>query len=229
MAGRGTWDQVDLPDEVLDQIAAWDDRIGVLEREPQGSRRMEVVLPTPMSTSDMVRLEADEQSFAARLMRPVPSQPSRPADIGSRFHSWVEQFYSRSAIIQAPDQISDQMSDFARLKRRFLASRFATARPWVVEHDFVAVIAGQAVTGRIDAVFRASDNPDLVPPGKQALVVDWKTGRLRADPAQLAIYAQVWAAQSGISHDDVAAGFFYVSTGEFVAAELVHSSSGGRG
>jgi DNA helicase-2/ATP-dependent DNA helicase PcrA len=229
MAGRTTWDQTDPPQEVRDQVAAWDDRIEILERDTRASRQLEVVLPTPMSTSDVVRLEADEQAFAARLMRPVPTQPSRRADVGSRFHSWVEQFYRRSAIIPAPDPVSDQLSAFARLRRRFLASPFAAARPWLVEHDFVAVVAGQAITGRIDAVFRASDNPGLVPAGKQVLIVDWKTGHAQADPAQLTVYARAWSTLSGMPLDDVAAGFFYVSTGDFVAADLGRPCPAGMG
>jgi len=89
-----------------------------------------------------------------------------------------------------------------------------------VEESFVADVDGCAVSGRIDAVFRREENPSLVPEGKKVLIVDWKTGNRRGNPRQLAVYAEAWASKTGTPLNEVAAGFFYVLTGEFAGVDV---------
>jgi DNA helicase-2/ATP-dependent DNA helicase PcrA len=101
-----------------------------------------------------------------------------------------------------------------------LTSPFAQAQPYAVELDFVTTVAGQAVSGRMDAVFHAQQNPDLVPKGAQVLIVDWKTGNTAADPLQLAVYAHAWAAMYNVPGNEIAAGFFHVPTGQLRQADL---------
>jgi len=213
--GRTTWQAGDLPEEVTDQIASWDDLIEtVARRAPQV---VDVPVPTPLPTSQLIRLVDDHEQYAARLARPLPRKPSRQAGIGSQFHAWVEQFYAASPLI---DTAEAPTGELGRLTRGFLTSPFASMRPCAVEEEFLTTIDGHTVSGRIDAVFRAEENPSLVPQGKRVLIVDWKTGNRKGDPHQLAVYAQGWAAKAGIDPGEVAAGFFYVLRGEFVEVNL---------
>ena len=212
--GRTIWQVVDLPEEVRAEIASWDDLIATLSRK--APQVVDVPLPTPLSTSQLLRLSKGQEEFAARLARPLPRPPSRASGIGAQFHAWVEQYFA------APPLVEEHVASgrLGRLCRGFMGSRFASARPCAVEESFVTEVAGHTVSGRIDAVFRAEENPSLVPTGKQVLIVDWKTGRRRGDPRQLAVYARAWAAKTGLSPDEITAGFFYILTGEFVEIDL---------
>ena len=212
--GRTTWDTGEVPEEVKDEIAAWDDLISTLSHK--GPHIVDVVLPTPLSTSQLLRLGEGQEEFAAQLARPLPQPPSRASGIGAQFHAWVEQYYAAPPLVD--EGISSGM--LGRLCRGFMASRFASARPCAVEESFVTQVAGQAVSGRIDAVFQARENPSLVPVGKQVLIVDWKTGRRRGNPGQLALYAHAWAGQTGVALEKISAGFFYVLDNEFVEIDV---------
>jgi len=207
--GRSTWQTDEVPAEVAARIASWDDLIATLSRKPP--QVVDVPLPVPLSTSQVLRLWQSEEEFAAQLARPLPRQPSRASGIGAGFHAWVEQFFAASPLVDT----HIMSGKLGRLCQGFMESRFASGRPCAVEEKFMTEIGPQAVTGRIDAVFRAEENPTLVPEGKQVLIVDWKTGRRPSNPRQLAIYAQAWANKTGLAIDQIAAGFFYVLPGEF--------------
>jgi DNA helicase-2/ATP-dependent DNA helicase PcrA len=69
-----------------------------------------------------------------------------------------------------------------------LAVAWEAARKALVQAEtaHAAVLGGQVVVGRIDAVYRG--------PGGSYEVVDWKTGhRDSADPVRLALYRLAWA------------------------------------
>ena len=212
--GRTTWEASDVPEEVREEITSWDDLIATLGRK--APQVVDVPLPTPLSTSQLLRLAQGPDKFAAQLARPLPRPPSRASGTGAQFHAWVEQFYAASPLVEE----RTFTGTLGRLCRGFLDSPFASARPCAVEESFVAEVGGHAVSGRIDAVFRAEENPSLVPEGKQVLIVDWKTGRRRGDPNQLAVYAHAWAAKTGVPPDQIAAGFFYVVKGEFAEIDV---------
>lgn len=216
-AGHRVWDDSGLPPEASAEVAAWDDLIAALSRETARTAVVDVPLPSPLNATQLTRLARDDQAFAAQLVRPLPHPPSHRASVGAQFHTWVEQHFSSSTL---PYAFADAEDAVVRLRERFLASRFASARPLAVEQDFATTLAGQVVSGRIDAVFRAEDNPGLVPGGKSVLIVDWKTGSAAADPRQLAVYAQAWATLTGQPLDQIAAGFFYVLEGRFVPVEV---------
>ncbi|MCL2481892.1 MAG: ATP-dependent helicase [Propionibacteriaceae bacterium] len=206
------------------EIAEWDERISWLERRATTAKVVDVVVPTPLSTSQLVRIGDSPAEFAARLARPLPHPPSRRTDTGSRFHAWVEQYYTSSPLLQVGDDAPDRSGALATAQQHFLDSSFAAAHPAVIEQDFMTTVGGHPVSGRIDAVFRAEDNPGLVPQGKKVLIVDWKTGTSQGSPTQLAVYARAWAAAAHLSDDEVAAGFYYAATGVFqevaVAAQI---------
>ena len=220
-AGRGeaTWLVDDPSAKVAERLAQWDDLIDWLTRQAGPPEVIEVPLPSPMSTSDLVRLEADPAGLARRLARPLPQAPSRRADLGAQFHAWVERYFSLSPIPQLMPE-EDESSPIKVLCEQFLAGPLASARPVAVEHDFVTTIDGQAVSGRIDLVLRAQDNPGLVPQGKEVLIIDWKTGRSVANPRQLSIYARAWSDQTGLPIDRVTVGFYYVPDRRLVLVDL---------
>ncbi|MCL2784252.1 MAG: ATP-dependent helicase [Propionibacteriaceae bacterium] len=217
ISGEQTWETSVMPSEVAHEISSWDEVMAALDAE-ESPGEITVALPSVLSASQVVHIQADPQQYAARLARPLPAPPSRRADVGSRFHAWVEQYYVNSEMITSNEVDTD--GSISDLCSKFLASQFASARPWLVEEDFMTTIDSYAVSGRIDAVFRADDNPGLVPLGKTILLVDWKTGSFAANPVQLVVYARAWAARTQIPVSQIAAGFFYVSSSEFVEVDV---------
>ncbi|MCL2735583.1 MAG: ATP-dependent helicase [Propionibacteriaceae bacterium] len=226
LGGVDTWPSGDLPQEVVDGITSWDDLIARLVHQARGVERVDVPVPTPLSTSQLMSLEKDPAAFAAGLARPRPRPETSQAGLGSRFHAWVQQYYTSSPIAQMSDSWEEETPAFSRLRQTFLASRFATARPCAVETDFMVTVDGHPVSGRIDAVFDADDNPDLVPEGKKVLIVDWKTGSRSSNPRQLSVYAQAWSERTGTPVELVGVGFFHVSTGVLQEAKADGAAPG---
>jgi DNA helicase-2/ATP-dependent DNA helicase PcrA len=183
----------------------------------------EVELPAHVSASGLVRLATDREEFALQLRRPVPAQPTVHARRGTRFHEWVEQYFTSSSLVDVEDLPGAEDADLPadveleELRERFLASEWAGRTPVAVEQDVETPVAGVMLRSRIDAVFRDPDDPDAV------VVVDWKTGRPPADAAaqaarevQLAVYRLAWSRWTGLPVEKVSAAFCYVATGETV-------------
>ncbi len=95
----------------------------------------------------------------------------------------------------------------AALVEAFESGPFADRTPYATEVPFSLFLAGQVVRGRIDAVFTDAGRTE---------VVDWKTGRGRPNPLQLAVYRLAWAELQGIGVADVDAAFVDVLTGQVV-------------
>lgn len=203
-------------------LAGWDADLDQLlaESARSGHRLREVALPATLSASALLRLGVDADGYAADLARPMPRRPSRRAQFGTRFHRWVERYFSVQSLLD-PDDLPDRADadadgeeDFRELTERFAAGRFAVRTPTAVEAPFSLLLGDRVVRGRIDAVF--ADTADGRP-----LVVDWKTSsRQRADPAQLAVYRLAWAELTGVPAERVAAAFYFVRTDELVHPEL---------
>ena len=182
-----------------------------------------VPLPTHLSTSAVVALATDREAFALGLRRPVPVAPSLATRRGTDFHSWVEQHYSRAAIVEVdelPGAADEDPpgADLEVLKANFLASPWAERAPAEVEVAVETVIGGVAVRGRIDAVFPDDDGGFVV--------VDWKTGaapageRAQTRALQLAAYRLAWSRLRGVDPDNVRGAFFHAATGETVWPRL---------
>ena len=219
-----------LPPDDLPGLSRWErDQLERYDREAQlllsGERTArrgvrEVLLPTALSASQLLRLQADPDGFARELARPLPRRPAPAAARGTRFHAWVEALFGERPLLD-PDELpgasDDGLADdaeMARLQEAFLATPCASLRPHRVEAPFDLPLAGRVVRGRIDAVY------DLG--GGRWQVVDWKTGRESADPLQLAVYRLAWARLADVDPSAVDAAFLYVGTGELVryGAEL---------
>ena len=184
----------------------------LLDEERQARRAVrEVVLPSSLTASQLLRLQQDPDGFARELARPLPRPPAPAARRGTRFHAWVEALFDDRPLLgpeDLPGAEDDELGtdeDLEALQAAFLAGDWATRRPHAVEAAFALPIAGRVVRGRIDAVY------DLG--GGRWKVVDWKTGRESADPLQLAVYRLAWARLVGVDPDQVEASFLYVRSG----------------
>ncbi|MEV0946092.1 UvrD-helicase domain-containing protein [Rhodococcus sp. NPDC049939] len=193
------------------------------EREERMNARNEVVLPSQLSVSQLVELEADPDALAARLRRPLPYPPNPLARRGTAFHAWVERRFGVSRLLEfdelpgAADTGAAPESDLETLQEAFLRSSWAHRIPEDVEVPFETSLAGTVLRGRIDAVFK---DPD----GGWA-VIDWKTGaepnkaNEKAVVMQLAAYRLAWAELKGVPVERVRAAFHYVRTGRTIAPD----------
>ncbi|NUR78828.1 MAG: ATP-dependent helicase [Dermatophilaceae bacterium] len=200
-------------------------RLLLAEQAARRSRGEPVVdVPRHLSASAVVSLARDVEAFAMNLRRPMPSAPAVAARQGTAFHAWIEEHYSRAAMVDlldlpgSADEGASDDADLDVMKEHFLASEWADRVPDEIELSIETIIDGIAVRGRIDAVFARDDGGWTV--------VDWKTGarptgrdaRVRA--LQLAAYAVAFARLRGVDPGDVDAAFYYAADGVTVRPEL---------
>ena len=219
-----TWPPADPPPIPTDlggparhDVERWDHDLGLLLGELAATythAARAVPLPSSLSASRVLQLNADPDGLAAALARPMPRAPSAAARRGTRFHAWVEARYAQQPLL-SPDElpgagdaaITDE-DDLANLQAAFERGPYADRVPLQLEVPFSLVLAGRVVRGRIDAVYSTDDGYE---------VVDWKTNRAHdADPLQLAIYRLAWAEIIGCPLGSVTASFAYVRDGAVV-------------
>ena len=204
-AGLSAWEREELLR--LDREAAL-----LLDEERVARRAVrEVLLPTSLTASALMRLREDPDGFARELARPMPRPPAPAARRGTRFHAWVETLFEDRPLLD-PDELPGAEDDalgsdeeLSALQEAFLASGWAARKPHAVEAAFSLPLAGRVVRGRIDAVYDLGDG--------RWQVVDWKTGRESADPVQLAVYRLAWARLVDVDPSAVTASFLYVRSG----------------
>jgi DNA helicase II / ATP-dependent DNA helicase PcrA len=213
----------DLPpggDPRLDDL-----RLLLAEQAARRSRGEPVVdVPRHLSASAVVSLARDAEAFAMNLRRPMPSAPAVAARQGTAFHAWIEEHYSRAAIVDllelpgSADEGAADDTEVEAMKAHFLASEWAERVPEEIELSIETVIDGIAVRGRVDAVFARDDGGWTV--------VDWKTGarptgrdaQVRA--LQLGAYAVAFARLRGVDPALVDAAFYYAAEGVTVRPDL---------
>ncbi|HET8878582.1 MAG TPA: 3'-5' exonuclease, partial [Arthrobacter sp.] len=186
----------------------------LLDRRSRRSAVHEVHLPGHISASTLVDLDEDSAAVVARLRRPVPREPGMSARKGTAFHSWVEEYFGTSGMLDlgeaaGSDDHIDEAYGLDSMVETFRRSEWAHRAPAHVEVPVETRIGEVVVRGRIDAVFRDADGGwDLV---------DWKTGRrpgaaqLRTRAVQLAVYRLAWSRLKGVPLEDVRAAFYYVA------------------
>lgn len=200
-------------------------RLLLAERAMAGIRDEPVVeVPRHLSASEVVSLARDAEAFALRLRRPMPEPPALAARQGTAFHAWIEEHYSRAAIVDlwdlpgSADEDAGLDADLDRMRAHFLASEWADRVPEEVELSIETVVQGIAVRGRIDAVFARPDGGWTV--------VDWKTGvrptgkEAEVRALQLAAYAVAFARLRGVDPTLVDAAFFYAAEGVTVRPDV---------
>jgi DNA helicase-2/ATP-dependent DNA helicase PcrA len=234
-ADQGSYDDPASEPLLLDDhevVAGWDADIARLLAEAVESRSAErlVELPAQLSTTALLRLNADPAAFAADLARPMPRQPSRTARFGTRFHHWVERYFGGRLpggglgqqqlvdLDDLPDRADSGARDEQELRElceAFAAGRYGSTVPYAIEAPFSIWIAGRLVRGRIDAVYQQSEA--AAPHEVRFQVVDWKTGRSdAADPLQLAVYRLAWAEAHELPVEQIDAIFYHVRSDEIV-------------
>ncbi|NYI40750.1 ATP-dependent DNA helicase [Demequina lutea] len=190
------------------------------ERASRSQNAGDVLLPAHLSTSALVAMRRDRESFARQLRRPVPVEPTAAAHTGSALHAWIEARFGHVPLWEDEDAQDDEATVLDALKETFLASEWAARTPSHVEADVELPVGGVTIRSRIDAVFAPGAGLDRV------TVVDWKSGRPPSDPeerqareVQLAMYRLAWAAREGLSIDEVDAAFYYVGADATVRPE----------
>lgn len=200
-----------LDDEAL--VASWDADLELLVGElAQQSEPRIVPLPAAISASRLIAARRDPQRVARQLVRPMPMPPSPAADLGIRFHTWVQRYLEMPALMEPDDLISaeevdsvETAAEFEELCRKFTEGQFSARQPHAIEQAVTFTVGTQVIRARIDAIYAEADGGWLI--------VDWKTHhRERADAQQLAIYRLAWADALGIDVSQVRAGFYYVRT-----------------
>ena len=163
-------------------------------------------VPSVVSVSALTAWLKDADEAAAAQRRPMPRRPSRAAARGTAFHRWMEDRVGQQSLFDV--DASDEAREFEEMLR---GTAYADRTPHVVEQPFVIEVGGTAVTGRIDAVFRVTDDPAI-----EWEVVDWKTTAAH-DAAQLAIYREAWARLAGCPPERVRATFVHLDDGSHVS------------
>ncbi|MDO4822037.1 MAG: ATP-dependent DNA helicase [Rothia sp. (in: high G+C Gram-positive bacteria)] len=180
-------------------------------------------LPGHLSASLLVNLVKDPQAVIDNIQRPMPQKPGIAARQGTIFHSWVEDHFGTSGMLDMDEDFDDDGTEeelnIPALRENFLASDWASREPWALEYPLETPLAGVTVRGRIDAIFTRVDGDGST----IWQLVDWKTGRpprtkkeLKERSVQLSLYRLGFARLQGVPEENVEAHFFYASTGESI-------------
>ncbi len=156
----------------------------------------------------------------AAIPRPVPTRPYRAARLGTRFHSWAENWRGLGVSVDSDAEWDesdiDRMSprdvselQLQQLKDNFAQSEWAKLTPLHTEIEILHPVDGRIIVCKIDAVFTRGDRIEIV---------DWKTGKQPKDAAerakkvvQLALYRRAYAAWSGVAAERIDATLYYVA------------------
>jgi DNA helicase-2/ATP-dependent DNA helicase PcrA len=216
-----------VPPRYAELAASWASEADLLLAERARRRaggHAQVALPRQLPVSALVTVARNPAELAQQVRRPMPRPPAPHAQRGTEFHRWLEERFGQPQLIDA-DELPGAADDLdgtepdaalSALKTAFEASEWAARQPAEIEVPFETLIGDRLIRGRIDAVF--ADAPD----GRYD-VVDWKTGRRPAAPAerravavQLAAYRLAWAELVGVPVASVRAAFYYVRDGQTV-------------
>ncbi|MCU1557782.1 MAG: ATP-dependent helicase [Microbacteriaceae bacterium] len=188
-----------------------------------------VALPTRVPASRFKDYVTDPASVASSLRRPMPERPYRATQLGTLFHSWVEDRYGSPAGADDLDSLVTELDtgdfvdekELARLKAVFEASPWGSRSPVDVEREIHLPFDGQIIVCKIDAVYQDGDRFE---------VVDWKTGKpprnaadLEQKQLQLALYRLAYASWRGIDPELIDAVFYFVATDDIVRPERIFS------
>lgn len=201
------------------------------ERHERLSSHGVVPLPTRVPASRFKDFVGDPTAVAASLRRPMPQKPYRATQLGTLFHSWVENRYgsggdsqeldARLTELDMGDTVAD--ADLDRLKATFEASPWAKRKPVDVECEIHLPFDGRIVIAKIDAVYSH---------GERFEIVDWKTGKAPRDAAdleekqlQLALYRLAYSQWRGIDPALIDAVFYYVADDTVIRPEHVYDES----
>ncbi|MGC5615624.1 ATP-dependent helicase [Georgenia sp. Z1491] len=95
--------------EAGEGASGWDRAAALLlaERDELLARRGEVPLGDHLAATGLVSLAGDPEWFARQILRPVPRAPRREADLGTRFHEWVERRFEAEVLTGLAGHLDD--------------------------------------------------------------------------------------------------------------------------
>jgi DNA helicase-2/ATP-dependent DNA helicase PcrA len=190
-----------------------------------------VAMPVRVPASRFKDYVSDPASVASSLRRPMPERPYRATQLGTLFHSWVENRYGVGGDAEELDALTTELDatdlvtddELARLKAIFEASPWAARQAVDVEREIHLPFGGRIVICKIDAVYEA---------GGRFEIVDWKTGKAPKDAAdleekqlQLALYRLAYATWRGIDPGLVDAVFYYVSDDRIIRPDHLYDEA----
>lgn len=171
-------------------------------------------LPVRLSASKIVQLVTDPDAFYEQILRPMPKPYSAAAELGSVFHSSLEQAFLSGSELDVSDWAQEQKA----LGQNFLESPFAKLPAYAVELPIEFAMSGTVVVCKLDAIFETAEG---------FLIVDWKSGRkpsdsdLKARAIQLALYRIGLARRLGIGIERVGAAFYFAGDNQQVHPALI--------
>ena len=182
--------------------------------------QLTITLPTRLSVSTLLYLANDPQALAMRLRRPMPNHIDKYARRGTDFHLWLENHFKHPSLISMDDlfnqsnitEVADVPLD--KLQTAWLASDWASKQPVGIEVGFETMIDTTLIRGRIDAIYKISED--------HYEVVDWKTGKVKSGDdlanaaIQLAMYRLAYSKLKNIPIENVSAAFHYVADNQTV-------------
>jgi len=193
-----------------------------------------VTMPTRVPASRFKDYVTDPASVASSLRRPMPERPYRATQLGTLFHSWVENRYGVGGDSEELDALATEVdsddlvdlagdAELARLRSIFEASEWADRKPVDVEREIHLPFDGRIVICKIDAVYEANGRYEIV---------DWKTGKAPKDAKdleekqlQLALYRLAYATWRGIDPATIDAVFYYVSDDRIIRPEHIYDET----
>ncbi|MCU1549509.1 MAG: ATP-dependent helicase [Glaciihabitans sp.] len=212
-------------------VGPWKDELTLLvdERRARLDSNVRAALPSRVPASRFKDFVTDPAAVAALLRRPMPQRPYRATQIGTLFHSWVEDRYGIGGDafeLDTPSTETDTGDDvdaaqLDRLKQTFESSPWATLRPVEVEREIHLILDGQIIICKIDAIYQHDDG--------RYQVVDWKTGKAPKDAddlaekqLQLALYRLAYAKWKGIDPHLIDAVFYFVADDRVITPERLY-------
>ena len=202
------------------------------ERRRRLSAGATVTMPVRVPASRFKDYVNDPASVAASLRRPMPERPFRATQLGTLFHSWVENRYGVGGDSEELDALptetdaEDYVDDeaLAALKTTFESSPWASRKPVDVEREIHLPFDGRIVICKIDAVYSLDDD--------RFEIVDWKTGKAPRDEndleqkqLQLALYRLAYARWRGIDPARIDAVFYYVSDDRVIRPDHIYGEA----
>jgi len=194
------------------------------ERAQASSGSGQVRIPRRIPASSLERWYLDPEAQRHALRRPLPQKPYRQALRGTLFHTYVEEHFAHKPLYPLGGIEEELESDTLGLEdwvAAFEASPFATMSPLAIEQELHLPLAGHLVVCKIDAVFPGDTGPHIV---------DWKTGAMPSDDAdirakalQLAAYRAAWSQWSGEPEDTITASFWYAESSTLLTPEVLPS------
>ena len=191
-------------------------------------------MPTRVPASRFKDYVTDPASVASSLRRPMPERPYRATQLGTLFHSWVENRYGVGGDSEELDALATEVdsddlvdlagdAELARLRSIFEASEWADRKPVDVEREIHLPFDGRIVICKIDAVYETNGRYEIV---------DWKTGKAPKDAKdleekqlQLALYRLAYATWRGIDPATIDAVFYYVSDDRIIRPEHIYDET----